>query len=139
MRSNIFLKIRLLEIWLKYFNDTPKRNEIEIKFGRCAVKRLGSIRSIKNPKNGRLDTLIYINGYFRDPKIPEFMIDATIAHELCHYAQGFASPLPQLSPYPHRGGAIDKEVIARGLGHLIKFEKKWLKKYWFRYISLENK
>lgn len=133
MRINYNLEIKLERIWSKYFKDVKKDNQITIKFGRKAVKRLGSIKTYKNGQN--FDTLITINGYFKDKYIPDYIVDATIAHELCHYAHGFASPLPQLSRYPHRGGAVDKELGRRGLSKLVEKEKDWLDKYWLDYVQ----
>lgn len=130
MRDDIFLSDRLDFLWGKYFADISKSNKVYIKFGRKAVKRLGSIRQ----KNDETDTIIILNGHFKDKKIPCHVIDATIVHELCHYAHGFSSPLPQLSRFPHRGGLVDKELIRRGLLNLLEKEKKWLNKNWFKYI-----
>ena len=135
MRDNKLLEGKLEQIWSEYFNDVPKSNRITIGFGRKAKKRLGSIREKKGESSKKFDTLILINSHFKNRKIPEYIIDATIAHELCHYAHGFASPLPQLSRYPHRGGAVDRELITRGLGHLVKKETDWLNANWFNYLD----
>lgn len=132
MRNNTYLKLRLQEIWSKYFFDVKKSNPIEIKFGKKARKRLGSIRERKF--NEGSDTLIVINGHFKNPIIPECVIDATIAHELCHYVQGFGSSLPQLSKYPHRGGSVDIEMKKRGLGGTLEAEKRWLDHNWVHFL-----
>lgn len=132
MRNNIYLEERLQYIWGKYFSDVVKKNPIEIHFGKKARKRLGSIRERKC--NGVSDTLIVINGHFKNPEIPENVIDATIAHELCHYAHGFGSSLPQLSKYPHRGGSVDREMERRGLGESLELEKNWLDKNWIKFL-----
>ncbi|MFA4995595.1 MAG: hypothetical protein WC536_00400 [Patescibacteria group bacterium] len=131
MRDDTFLSDRLDFLWRKYFTDVLKSNKVHIKFGRKAVKRLGSIRQ----KIDETDTVITLNGYFKDKKIPRYILDATIVHELCHYAHGFSSPLPQLSRFPHKGGTVDKELIQRGLLDLLKKEKKWLNKNWFKYVT----
>ena len=129
MRNNEWLKTRLDEIWQLYFNDIPRLNSVSIVFGRSAKRRLASIRQMrKNDKKS--DTLIKVTGYFKDEKIPEFVVDTTIAHELCHYAHGFASPLPQFHRYPHRGDVVDKEMTKRGLEVLIKRQNDWLKTNW---------
>ena len=133
MRSDEFLQQKLEIMWKNYFSDVPKSNRIRIHFGRKALRRLGSIRQRKHRVFN--DTLILINGHFRDPEIPEFVIDATIAHELCHYTHGFASPLPQLSRYPHRGGHVDRELKDRGLTALIDREEDWLDLNWKKYIT----
>lgn len=134
MRTNDFLNERLDFLWDKYFSDIPKRNNVEIKFGKKAIKRLGSIRKITH-KNGEFDTLIYINGYFKNLALPSFLIDATIVHELCHYAHGFSSPLPRLCRFPHRGDIVDRELKNRKLDELEAKEQEWLNKYWQKHID----
>ena len=136
MRSNTLLLERLSLIWKKYFPDVPVENQVMIGFGRKAEKRLGSIRRINISKNRKkFDTLILLNGHFKNPIIPNFVIDATIAHELAHYAQGFSSPLPRLSRFPHRGGSVDRELEKRGLGWLVEKELSWLNKNWDKYLE----
>ncbi len=125
MRNNLWLDLKLSEIWEKHFSDVPRSNEVYIKFGRDARTRLGSIRKI-----GKSSTLIMITGYFKDKRVPDFMVEATIAHELCHYAHGFFSPLPQLSKYPHLGGLVDNELKTRGFSEQLQAQKSWLKKEW---------
>ncbi len=134
MRSNKLLLQRLILIWEKYFPEVPIQNRVLIGFGRKAEKRLGSIRRI-NISGKRFDTLIMINGYFKDRKIPQYVVDATIAHELAHYAQGFSSPLPRLSRFPHRGGMVDKELERRGLNWLVEKELAWLNQNWDRFLQ----
>lgn len=134
MRNNNFLINRMNEIWQECFSDQVISSQIRIKFGRRARKRLGSIReSIQNDQI--YETLILINGHFKNLEVPDFVIDATIAHELCHYVHGFGSASPQKHQYPHRGGVIEKEMESRGLTELIQKEKDWLNKNWFRYID----
>jgi hypothetical protein len=108
------------------FANMQTPNGIQIKFGRKALRRFGSIKMTRDKKV----SLITINGHFRDPQIPEEIILATLAHELSHYAHGFCSPLKQKYKYPHQGGVIEKEMRSRGLGHLYDFEKKWTKANW---------
>lgn len=131
MRRNDYLVHRLDFLWRKYFFDVDRSNNVEIKFGRKARKRLGSIRQAINSD----DTLIIINGHFKDEFIPEYVIDSTIIHELCHYAHGFSSPLPQLSPFPHRGGLVKREFKKRGLENLLRREMSWLNQHWFKYLQ----
>jgi len=144
MRNNQYLKEKLDNIWQTYFADVPRRNEVNITFGRCARTRLGSIKLIQKSKiknqNDKskfknLPSQIVITGYFKDGAVPEFMIDAVIAHELCHYAHGFSSPLPQLFKYPHQGRAVDREMIKRGLGDTLLAQQKWLRLEWKKIIG----
>ena len=128
MRNNEWINQKLDYIWQTYFANVPRKNEVNITFGRCARTRLGSIR--KTSRRGDFASQILITGYFKDEKVPEFMIEAVIAHELCHYAHGFSSPLPQLFKYPHQGRAVDREMIKRGLGDILLAQNKWLKTEW---------
>ena len=125
MRDDSYLNKRLGHIWQKYFADVPVKNKVFIRFGKNALYRFGSIRLCYRNNS----TQITINGRFRDEKYPTEIIDHTIAHELVHYAQGFSTPGPRLSRYPHRGGVIDKELKARGLDNLVSFYKSWVKDY----------
>jgi len=134
MRDNLWLIAKLDQIWKKYFSDIERKNQIYIKFGQRACRRLGSIRQI-NPKDKNSATKILITGYFMDERVPEEMIGATIAHEIVHYAHGFCSPLPKLSRYPHQGGIVDNELRRRGLCEILDFQKKWLKSDWPKIIG----
>lgn len=125
MRDDSYLDKSLGFIWQNYFADVPVKNKVFIRFGRSALYRFGSIRLRHRDKS----TQITINGRFRDERYPPEIIDHTIAHELVHYAQGFSTPGPRLSRYPHRGGVIDKELKNRGLYNLVDFYKSWVKDY----------
>lgn len=131
MRDNTWLEEKLEKIWREYFADVERSNDVEIKFGAKARRRLGSIRQI-DPKDKNSKTRILMSGFFRDERVPESIIDVTIAHELCHYAHGFCSPLPKFSRYPHQGGLVDKELKSRGFTEMLKFQKIWLKTDWLK-------
>jgi hypothetical protein len=143
MRNNSWLTEKLESIWGAYFADVSRPNEIRIEFGRNARTRLGSIRklpcTVEKHNTKKFVSQILITGYFKDKRVPEFMIDAVIAHELCHYAHGFSSPLPQLFRYPHQGGAVDYELIKRGLGDILIAQRKWLKTEWKNIIGPAKK
>lgn len=129
MRDNFWLEQKMNTIWNQYFSDVKRLNTIKIHFGRKAKRRLASIRQI-NRYNKNSDTEIKVTGYYKDPAVPEFIVDVTIAHELCHYAHGFASPLPQFSKFPHKGDIVDHELKKRGLGQFLAEQEKWLKDNW---------
>lgn len=123
-RDNYWLKRLTKKIWGRYFSDTEMQNDVRVTFGKRARRQLGSI-------SHRGDhTLITINGLFKEEAIPTFLIEATIAHELIHYATGFQSPLKQRYRHPHQGGVIKKEMIERDLEGLFKHQKTWLKDNW---------
>src|SRR3990172_13376464 len=124
-RNNKWLKDRLGLIWGRYFPDIQLANNVVIKFGRPARTRLGSIKYGRRREDP--NTIITINGWFMDPAIPDFVIDGVLAHELTHYAHGFASPHEQYHRYPHQGGVVRREMVDRGLKDLLKLEKTWVK------------
>ena len=125
VRDNDWLLSRLDYLWSNHFSDVAQKNKVFIKFSRAAKYRFGSIRL--DPK--RKASLILINGLFRDPKVPQEVVDHTITHELVHYTHGFSSPHQKLHEFPHRGGVIEKELANRGLGSLVQGYKVWLKEY----------
>lgn len=128
MRNNTWLKIKFEEIWLKYFSDVERKNDIQISFGRRSKRRLASIKQNSRQKNS--DTIITVTAYYQNERVPEEVIVATIAHEICHYAHGFGSPHPQYCRYPHQGGVVEYELKKRGLGAHLRFQKNWLRKEW---------
>ncbi|MFY9484069.1 MAG: hypothetical protein WAP74_00390 [Patescibacteria group bacterium] len=134
-RDNQWLAERLETIWKTHFADVPIQNQVIVRFGRGARTRLGSIkfgRRIVNPR-----TYITITGYFRSELVPEYVVDGVLAHELTHYAHGFHSPGQQLYSHPHRRGVVTKELTRRGLGDIVKKQKRWLKAHWQTFIRKE--
>jgi hypothetical protein len=125
MRNSDFLHSRLSSIAGVHFPEIDL-DLVAIHFGRRARTRLGSIRQLPGTKT----SLITMNGLFADEAIPVGIVDATIAHELCHFVHGFSSHLPKLLDHPHRGGVVDKELQNRGLGGLLDYQQKWLKSTW---------
>jgi hypothetical protein len=151
MRENKYLENLLYNIWESSFCDIPRLNIVNIRYGRYSKRRLGSIKMVKDRGSferylKKLDveekslenpsvSLITITKYFSDPLVPEYVIKSTIAHELCHYAHGFNSPLEKIYQHPHRGGVIKKELAKRDLLDLYIESNTWLKKNWFRFVS----
>ena len=134
MRDNIWLNNLFERVWQALFPDILKLNTVEVNFGTRAKRRLGSIRQA-NPKDKASRTSIIITSYFKDLTVPEYILECTLAHEICHYAHGFASPMPKHSKYPHFGGIVDRELIRRGLGDKIIAQRKWLKTEWPKIIG----
>jgi len=135
VRDNYYLRQRLEAIWSQHFTDVPRPNKVHIRFGRKARRRMGSITSSKdNNFQKNHDTHIAINGHFRNEEVPEYVIDATIIHELCHYAHGFSSPLPRVCPHPHKGGVVETEMDKRGIAHFAEREVGWLRRNWHAFL-----
>jgi len=139
MRDNAWLAKQLESLLNKYFSDVKLTNPLEIRFGREAKYRFGSIKLYK-PKGGGLrrlfdpkkppeKSLITVTSMFAKDKIPEEIVQYTIGHELCHYAHGFSSYNKRMFAHPHHGGVINAELTKRGARHLITAFKKWLKNY----------
>lgn len=124
-RDNNWLLARLDDLWTSYFDDIETLNPVFIRFGRFSKYRLGSIKL--NRRTGA--SLITITGMFKSARIPQQVVDHTIAHELVHYAHGFSSNKKRLHKYPHAGGVVDKEMRSRGMGYLLEAYKKWVKEY----------
>ena len=132
MRDENWLQFQLDTIWDEYFSDVPQDNIVRIEYGRKAKRRLGSIRL---DSVDRETSIITINRIFTDPEVPEFVVQATIVHELSHYAHGFNSPLEQKTAHPHAGGVMRREFEERGLLQLYQQQKKWLKEHWLETLS----
>src|SRR3989338_9314884 len=129
MRDDAWLKERLEQIWSLLFFDVERRNDVLIKFKGNWRNKFGHIKRLKN-KNSE----IAINGFFKKEIVPEYIIDVTIAHELVHYMHGFNSPHERKYKHPHAGGIVDKELLRRGFGHVIRLEKKWTRNEWKRIV-----
>ena len=124
MRDDKFLEERLNAMWEMLFPEVPKANEVIIRFKGRWKNKFGHIKRIKDKSE------IVINGLFKHEEVPEYIIDLTIGHELIHYMHGFNSPLKRQYKHPHKGGIVDKELIKRGFGHLLRKEKIFVKKEW---------
>ncbi len=134
MRDNRWLQELLDTTWDSYFSDIAQDNDVRIVFGRRAKRRLGSISL--DPANREV-SVITMNGIFKSEEIPEFVIQATLVHELTHYAQGFNSPLAQAQAHPHAGGVMKREFTERGLLELYLNQKRWLKINWPQVLAKE--
>jgi hypothetical protein len=126
-RDELWLQQLLDETWDQHFAEVPQANIVRIEFGKRAKRQLGSIRRDRRDPDV---TIITMNGLFRSPEIPEFVVEATLVHELIHYAHGFNSPLEQQHAHPHAGGIIRAEYAERGLEELYMRQKRWLKAHW---------
>lgn len=150
MRDNKYLEELLYDLWDNNFCDVPRKNLVVIKFGKYSKRQLGSIKLAnrytkikglmkKRKKDWEVQddksvTVITITRYFQNEIIPEFVIRATIAHELCHYTHGFQSPLEKKFNNPHQGNIINKELAKRDLLEEEKTADKWLKENWLKIV-----
>jgi len=130
-RDNKWLKQVAQNIWYKYFSDIPATNDLRVKFGKRAKWQLGCIRQSQKEKS---PSIVTINGYFKNPTVPEYVIESILAHEFIHYLSGFSSSHPKLFRYPHRGGIIELEMRKRGLKKIEKKQKNWIDKNWKKFI-----
>ena len=136
MRDHQWLLNQLDLILSKYFSDMLLTNPIEIKFGREAKFRFGSIKLLKH-KGLRLilgrskpqKSIITVTSMFASEDVPAGVVHYTIAHELCHYAHGFSSENKRMFRHPHHGGVVNAEIKKRGGEHLIREYKAWIKQY----------
>ena len=134
MRDEEFLKKRLDSIWELLFSDIEKKNRVVVRFKGKWRNKFGHIKRLKNG-----DSEIVVNNYFKNEKIPEYIIDTTLAHELVHYMHGFNSPHPRMYKHPHKGGIVNKELKKRGFGNMLALEKKWIRNEWRNIVNEEFK
>jgi len=150
MRDNKYLENILWDLWDNNFCDVPRKNLVVIKFGKFSKRQLGSIKlangrtKIKslirkkeyelNVQDDKSITVVTVTRFFQKDVVPEFVIRATIAHELCHYTHGFQSPLEKKFDKPHQGNIINKELAKRGLLEEEKKADKWLKENWLKIV-----
>jgi len=126
-RDQEWLENLLADIWYQHFQDVEQSNDVMIIWAKRAKRRLGSIEM--DSRDGRT-SIIKVNRLFQDLVVPEYVIRATIVHEMTHYAHGFGSPHEQRQKHPHSGGVIRKEFAERGLVDLYLKQKRWLKDNW---------
>lgn len=130
-RNDEWLRAKLDYMIETYFDDVDiPREGIEIKYGRFAKRQLGCIANMPDGMSQ-----IRITKFFRDVRVPEYVIESTIAHELSHYSHGFNSPLPQKYRHPHKHGVVRKEFMDRDLHNLYSLERKWLRSNWSNIIE----
>jgi len=150
MRDNKYLENILWDLWDNNFCDVPRKNLVIIKFGKFSKRQLGSIKlangrtkikSLIRKKEDELNvqddksiTVVTVTRFFQKDVVPEFVVRATIAHELCHYTHGFQSPLEKKFDKPHQGNIINKELAKRGLLEEEKKADKWLKENWIKIV-----
>lgn len=133
-RDDNWLNERFLYLKDRFFLNIPIINKITIKFGRPCKTRLGSIKQTPNKK----ESIITINGYLKDYKIPGYVIDAVLMHEFTHYTHGFGSPHKQKYSHPHKHNVVGNELKNRGLAEILQAEKRWIKINWIEYLKSQK-
>lgn len=130
MRDDIWLNAKLDSMWEFLFNDIERKNNVIIRFKGRWKNKFGHIKLLPDKSSE-----IAVNSFLKDERVPEYIIDLTIAHELSHYAHGFNSPLPRKYSHPHKGGVVTKELKRRGFGFHIRKERLWMKREWREIIK----
>lgn len=145
MRDHTWLKNRLDELLKTLFAEMPITNPIEIRWGREAKFRFGSVR-LERPKGFRSlrllkrlkslnstvtpnKSVVTITKLFASEEVPSDVVLYTIAHELTHYAHGFSSTNKRMFRHPHHGGVVNREIEKRGGARYVRAYKSWLKEY----------
>jgi hypothetical protein len=126
MRDNEWLAKRMNEIWELLFPEVKRLNNVIVRFKGRWKNKFGHIKRLKNK-----DTEIAVNAIFIDERVPEYIIDLTLAHELVHYYHGFNSPHERKYKHPHQGGIVTKELKKRGFGHMLLKEKEFIRSKWW--------
>ncbi|MCR4325169.1 MAG: hypothetical protein NUV69_05815 [Candidatus Curtissbacteria bacterium] len=145
MRDNEWLQEQLDFLLKNYFSDVKITNPIEIRFGREAKYRFGSIKLFKPRGMRRIlgkpkepaKSVVTVTSMFAREDMPVDIVRYTIAHELCHYAHGFSSFNKRMFKHPHHGGVVNRELAQRGAEDLTVAFKKWLKEY--RHAILQSR
>lgn len=132
MPSDVSLTRKTAELCREYFPDKKISNLLVVRWAKPWKTKLGHIRPLKDTGFG---SLIEINSILADPRVPEFVLDVTLLHELIHYFQGFGSNQPRNQRHPHRGGAVTKEFAQFGWQELLNKQDQWVKEnfaklYW---------
>ena len=130
MRDNKWLEQRLDQIWILLFPEVERLNQVNVQFKGRWRNKFGHIKKLKDG-----NTEIVINAVFKDLRVPDYIIEITLAHELVHFMHGFNSPHLKRYKHPHKGRIVEKEMIRKGFGHLIAKEKEFLKNDWPKIVS----
>lgn len=132
MGNDLFLTRKTAELCREHFPKQTVSNLLMVRWGKTWKSKLGHIKPLKNKQYG---SLIEVNLILSDPRVPEFVVDATLLHELIHYFQGFGSNHPQKYKHPHRGGAVEKELERFGWKELAQKQDTWINKNFARFFK----
>ncbi len=124
MRTDEWLNQRFQSILRAHFYDVELVNPVDINYGIRARRRLGSIALV----NGR--SVIRINRLLAEDIVPQYVVDATIGHEMSHYVHGFGSTLTRKFKHAHRGSVVDIEMDSRGMQEIRLQASAWVRENW---------
>ena len=127
---------RTAQLIRENFSHETVSNLLVVRFGKKWRTKLGHIKPMR--KDAEFGSLIEINPLLVRPGVPEFVLDATLLHELIHYFDGFGSNKQRKYRHPHKGGVVDREMALRGFGEILKKQKKWLDENW-QSLCAENR
>ena len=134
-RDDTWLVAEMERLLATCFRDVPRKNAIEIRFGRPWKTRLGRIRLSEPRKVSQIE----INALLGRPEVPEAVCRVTVAHELVHYSHGFGSTLPRRHRHPHQGHIVSRALVARGLGAELAIYNQWTDQEWYRFYEEQTR
>ncbi len=133
-RDDAWLRREMDRIWRQYFGEVPRANAVEIAFRGVWKRRLGVISLSSDEETTRIG----INSLLAHPDVPHVLTLITVAHELVHYCHGFGSPLTRRYAHPHRGGIVDRELMARGLQPQLGEYADWIQRHWWSFYARQQ-
>jgi len=113
-------------IWHDHFADISRANQIVAGYDYPWKWRLGRIRMTLD---GRASEIV-LNGLLDSGEVPDVIRIAILSHEIVHYIQGFASPLPRRHQHAHAHGCVSHELARRGLGDHERALDEWAVAVW---------
>lgn len=128
MHSDTLLAKKTAQLVRENFSKHEISNLLCVRWGKPWKSKLGHIKPFKNTEFG---SLIEINSVLNDPRVPEFVVEATLLHELIHYFQGFGSNKPRQRRHPHRGGSVQNEMARFGWTQIQQKQDEWVKQNFF--------
>ena len=122
-----YLARRAASLIRENFGERGVTNLLVVKWGKRWNRTLGHIKTLENKDFG---SEIEINSLFKNPDVPEYVLDYVLMHELVHYFQGFGSNHEKKSKHPHKGGVVDKELDRLGWKEIREKGEAWIKANW---------
>lgn len=122
-----YLARRTAELIRENFAERGVTNLLVVKWGKRWPRTLGHIKTLEHRDFG---STIEINALFKNPDVPEYVLDYVLMHELVHYFQGFGSNHEKKSRHPHKGGVVDKELDRLGWKEIREKGEAWIKANW---------